>query len=106
MNILRKCGLELEHLIKCRCVEPFSSEDYINSMEDIITRPRMGKSWTRNPDESNIMLQTLREDRRPERLVLKCHKCGITSHLAKTCTKKSKINEAQVIEEDQCTEEK
>ncbi|MBW0551850.1 hypothetical protein O181_091565 [Austropuccinia psidii MF-1] len=55
-------------------------------MEDIITRTRI--------------------DKRPERSVLKCHKCGRTSHLANTCTKKAKINEAQVIEEAQCTEEK
>ncbi|MBW0579551.1 hypothetical protein O181_119266 [Austropuccinia psidii MF-1] len=47
-----------------------------------------------------------REDKRPERPVLKCHKCGSTSHLANTCTKKTKINEVQVIEEIQCTEEK
>ncbi|MBW0467934.1 hypothetical protein O181_007649 [Austropuccinia psidii MF-1] len=47
-----------------------------------------------------------REDRRPEKPVLKCHKCGSTSHLANTCTKKTKINEAQVIEEDWWAEEK
>ncbi|MBW0536657.1 hypothetical protein O181_076372 [Austropuccinia psidii MF-1] len=27
MKILRKCGGELEHYIKCRCVEPCSTED-------------------------------------------------------------------------------
>ncbi|MBW0525243.1 hypothetical protein O181_064958 [Austropuccinia psidii MF-1] len=43
---------------------------------------------------------------KPERPVLKCHKCGSTSNLANTCTKKTKINEFQVIEEIQCTEEK
>ncbi|MBW0553931.1 hypothetical protein O181_093646 [Austropuccinia psidii MF-1] len=42
-----------------------------------------------------------REDKRPEISVLKCHKCGSISHLAKTCTKKTKI-----IEEVQCAEEK
>ncbi|MBW0548020.1 hypothetical protein O181_087735 [Austropuccinia psidii MF-1] len=50
--------------------------------------------------------KTSREDRESERPVLKCHKCGSTSHLANTCTKKTKINEVQVIEEVQCTEEK
>ncbi|MBW0474721.1 hypothetical protein O181_014436 [Austropuccinia psidii MF-1] len=82
MKILRKCGGELEHAIKCRCVEPCSTEDYINAMEDLLTRTRSGKAWT------------------------KCHKCGSTSHLANTCTKKTKFNEVQVIEEAQCTEEK
>ncbi|MBW0534315.1 hypothetical protein O181_074030 [Austropuccinia psidii MF-1] len=38
MSILRKFGGELEHAIKCKCVEPCSAEDYINAMEDIITR--------------------------------------------------------------------
>ncbi|MBW0560683.1 hypothetical protein O181_100398 [Austropuccinia psidii MF-1] len=53
-----------------------------------------------------MVSKTSREDKRPERPVLKCHKCGSTSNLANTCTKKTKINEAQVIEEFQCTEEK
>ncbi|MBW0526185.1 hypothetical protein O181_065900 [Austropuccinia psidii MF-1] len=44
MKILRKCGGELENDIKCRCVEPCSMEDYINSMEDIITRTRIVKN--------------------------------------------------------------
>ncbi|MBW0576546.1 hypothetical protein O181_116261 [Austropuccinia psidii MF-1] len=37
---------------------------------------------------------------------LKCHKCGSTSHLANNCIKKYKINEVQVIEDAQCSEEK
>ncbi|MBW0507609.1 hypothetical protein O181_047324, partial [Austropuccinia psidii MF-1] len=106
MKILRKCGGELEHAIKCRCVEPCSTEDYINSTEDIITRIRIGKTWTRIPMESKMVSKTSREDKRPERPVLKCHKCGRTSQLAKNCTKKTKINEFQVIEKVQCTEEK
>ncbi|MBW0548959.1 hypothetical protein O181_088674 [Austropuccinia psidii MF-1] len=106
MKILRKCGGELEHAIKSRCVEPCSTEDYINAMEDIITRARIGKTWTRIPMEFKMVQKIPREDKRPERPVLKCHKCGSTSHLANTCTKKTKINEVQVIEGIQCTEEK
>ncbi|MBW0527310.1 hypothetical protein O181_067025 [Austropuccinia psidii MF-1] len=48
-----------------------------------------------------MVSKTSREDKRPEIPVLKCHKCGSTSNLANTCTKKTKINEAQVIEEVQ-----
>ncbi|MBW0569041.1 hypothetical protein O181_108756 [Austropuccinia psidii MF-1] len=92
MKILRKYGGELEHAIKCRCVEPCSTEDYINAMEDIITRTRIGKNWTRVPMESKMVSKTSREDKRPESPVLKCHKCGSTSNLANTCTKKTKIN--------------
>ncbi|MBW0531465.1 hypothetical protein O181_071180 [Austropuccinia psidii MF-1] len=100
MKILRRCGGELEHAIKCRCVEPCSKEDYINAMEDIITRTRIGKTWSKIPMESKLVPKISREDRRREKPVLKCHKCGSTSHLANTCTKKTNINEAQ------CTEEK
>ncbi|MBW0513276.1 hypothetical protein O181_052991 [Austropuccinia psidii MF-1] len=49
MKIVRKCAGGIEHSIKCRCVESCSTEDYINSMEDIITRTRIGKNWIRNP---------------------------------------------------------
>ncbi|MBW0568165.1 hypothetical protein O181_107880 [Austropuccinia psidii MF-1] len=100
MKILRKCGGELEHAIKCRCVEPCSKEDYINAIEDIITRTRIGKTWTKIPMESKMVPKIFTEDRRPEIPVLKCHKCGSTSNLPNTCTKKTKINEVH------CTEEK
>ncbi|MBW0576803.1 hypothetical protein O181_116518, partial [Austropuccinia psidii MF-1] len=106
MRILRKCGGELEHGIKSRFVEPFSTEDYINAIEDIITRTRICITWTKIVIESKIVLKIFREDRRPKKPVLKCHKCGNTSHSANTCTKKTKINEVQVIEEVHCTEEK
>ncbi|MBW0566483.1 hypothetical protein O181_106198 [Austropuccinia psidii MF-1] len=106
MKIWRKCGGELEHAIKSRCVEPCSTEDYINAMEDIITRTRIGKTWTRIPMESKMVPKIPKEDKSPERPVLKCHKCGSTSNLANTCTKKTKINEVQIIEGIKCTEEK
>ncbi|MBW0461840.1 hypothetical protein O181_001555 [Austropuccinia psidii MF-1] len=105
IKILRKCGGELEHAIKCRCVNPCSTEDYINAMEDIITRTRIGKTWIRVPMKSKMVSQTSKKDKRPERPIFKCHTCGSTSHLANTCTKKTKINEVQVIEEAQGTED-
>ncbi|MBW0462679.1 hypothetical protein O181_002394 [Austropuccinia psidii MF-1] len=106
MKILRKCGGELEHAIKCPCVEPCSKEDYINAMEDIITRTRIGKTWTKIPMDSKMSPLVSREHIKSDKPVLKCHKCGNTSHLANTLTKKTKINEVQVIEEAQYTEEK
>ncbi|MBW0556594.1 hypothetical protein O181_096309 [Austropuccinia psidii MF-1] len=75
-------------------------------MEDIITRTRIGKTWTRNTMESKIIPKISREGKILERPVLKCHEYGSNSHLANTCTKKAKINEVQVIEEVQCDEEK
>ncbi|MBW0553623.1 hypothetical protein O181_093338 [Austropuccinia psidii MF-1] len=106
MKILRKCGGELEHAIKSRCVEPCSTEDYINAMEDIITRTRTGKTWTKKPMESKLVSKITREERRPEKPVLKFHKCGSTSNSSNSCTKKTKINEVEIIEEIHCTEEK
>ncbi|MBW0461072.1 hypothetical protein O181_000787 [Austropuccinia psidii MF-1] len=91
-KLFKKCREELENSIKLRCVEPFSTEDYINAMEDIITRTRTVKSWTRRPMVSKIFTNTSREDRRPEIPVSKFHKCRRNSKLANTCTKKAKIN--------------
>ncbi|MBW0527308.1 hypothetical protein O181_067023 [Austropuccinia psidii MF-1] len=99
MKILRKFGGELEHAMKCRCVSPCSTGDYINVMEDIISRKIIGKSGTRNTMESKIVEKTSKKDRRPERPVLKCHKFRSTSHLGINSTKKAKINEVQIIEE-------
>ncbi|MBW0571217.1 hypothetical protein O181_110932 [Austropuccinia psidii MF-1] len=79
---------------------------YITSIEDITARTRIGKICNKIPIESKIVPKISREDKRPEKPVLKCHKCGSTAHLGHTCTKKTKINEVQVIEEVQCTEEK
>ncbi|MBW0564466.1 hypothetical protein O181_104181 [Austropuccinia psidii MF-1] len=89
MKILRKWGGELENAMRCICVDPCSSEDYIDAMEDIINRKRIGKTWTRSPMASKMIPKIFKKDKRPERPVLKLHKCGRTSHLAKTCTKKT-----------------
>ncbi|MBW0535647.1 hypothetical protein O181_075362 [Austropuccinia psidii MF-1] len=103
MKIKRKCEGELEHAIKCRCAEPCSTEDYINPIEDIITRTRTGKTWIENPMECRMISKISREDQKP---VLKYHKCGSTSHSANSCIKKTKINEVKFIEDVQCAEEK
>ncbi|MBW0466578.1 hypothetical protein O181_006293 [Austropuccinia psidii MF-1] len=75
-------------------------------MEDIITRTRIGKTWTRHPMEWKTVPKISIEDRRPEITVLNCHKCRSISHLANTCTKKTQINQVQAIEEVQYAEEK
>ncbi|MBW0553381.1 hypothetical protein O181_093096 [Austropuccinia psidii MF-1] len=75
-------------------------------MEDIITRTRIGKNWTKIPMEYKMVPKISSKYRKPKRTVLKCHKCGSTSNLANTCTKKTKRNEVQIIEEVHCTEGK
>ncbi|MBW0460964.1 hypothetical protein O181_000679 [Austropuccinia psidii MF-1] len=41
-RISRKCSGGLEHAIRSRCIEPCSTEDYINAMEDITTQKQIG----------------------------------------------------------------
>ncbi|MBW0561874.1 hypothetical protein O181_101589 [Austropuccinia psidii MF-1] len=48
-RILRKCGVDLEHAISSRFIEPFSTEDYINAMEDITTRTQIGRNRYKPP---------------------------------------------------------
>ncbi|MBW0500166.1 hypothetical protein O181_039881 [Austropuccinia psidii MF-1] len=45
MKILRKCGGELEHSLRRRLIEPCSTEEYINALEDIVTRANIGRTW-------------------------------------------------------------
>ncbi|MBW0527230.1 hypothetical protein O181_066945 [Austropuccinia psidii MF-1] len=50
-RILRKFGGDLEHAIRRRFIEPFSTEDYINSMGDITTM-KIGRNWYKHPIEN------------------------------------------------------
>ncbi|MBW0563851.1 hypothetical protein O181_103566 [Austropuccinia psidii MF-1] len=80
-RILRKGGGDLEHAITSRCIDPCSTEDYTNAMEDITIRTKP-----------------------QERAPLKCHKCGSTSHLPNTCPKKTRINDIEIEKEDNIKE--
>ncbi|MBW0463063.1 hypothetical protein O181_002778 [Austropuccinia psidii MF-1] len=48
-RILRKCGGALDHAIRSRCIECCSTADYINAMEDITTRTKIGRNWYKPP---------------------------------------------------------
>ncbi|MBW0463568.1 hypothetical protein O181_003283 [Austropuccinia psidii MF-1] len=92
-RILGKCGGDLEHAIRSRCIEPFSTEDYINAMEDINTRTKIGRNWYKPPIENKTSGKPVsRPNKTQDRATLKCHKCGIKSHLANTCPKRTRIN--------------
>ncbi|MBW0526467.1 hypothetical protein O181_066182 [Austropuccinia psidii MF-1] len=94
MKILNKCGGELEHILRRRCIEPCATKEYINALEDIVTRTKIGRAWKkvdikspnkpREPFKPNI---TNSNEKR------KCHKCGGIGHLANNCLKKAKISE-------------
>ncbi|MBW0466315.1 hypothetical protein O181_006030 [Austropuccinia psidii MF-1] len=102
-RILRMCGGKLENSIKSRCIAPCSAEDYINSMEDITTRTKIGRNCNKPPiDNKTGGKPILRPNKPQERAPLKCNKCGITSHSANTCTKRKILNEIE-IEKDEDT---
>ncbi|MBW0590607.1 hypothetical protein O181_130322 [Austropuccinia psidii MF-1] len=44
-KILKKFGGELEHSLGRRCIEPCSTEEYINALEDIVTKTKIGRTW-------------------------------------------------------------
>ncbi|MBW0581676.1 hypothetical protein O181_121391 [Austropuccinia psidii MF-1] len=96
-RILRRCGGDLEHAIRSRCIEPCPKEDYINSMEDITTRTKTGRNWYKLPMDNRTSGKPIAKPNMPhEKAPLKCHKCGSTSHLANTCPKKTRINEVEM----------
>ncbi|MBW0542515.1 hypothetical protein O181_082230 [Austropuccinia psidii MF-1] len=58
MKILKKCGGELKHALRRRFIEPCSTEEYINALEDIVTRTKIGRMWkkldTKSPNKPFI----------------------------------------------------
>ncbi|MBW0581529.1 hypothetical protein O181_121244 [Austropuccinia psidii MF-1] len=101
IKILKKCGGELEHALKSRCIEPCSTEEYINLLEYIVTRTKLGRTWKKlDIKSSNNPLmkkakprETFKPNTSKSNEQRKCHKCGGIGHLAKNCLKKAKINE-------------
>ncbi|MBW0520041.1 hypothetical protein O181_059756 [Austropuccinia psidii MF-1] len=104
MKILKKCGGGLEHALRSRCIEPCSTEEYINALEDIVTRTKIGRTWKKldikSPNKPLIKKDKPREPFRSNTSnsneQRKCHKCGGIGRLANNCLKKAKIN--QIVE--------
>ncbi|MBW0516266.1 hypothetical protein O181_055981 [Austropuccinia psidii MF-1] len=96
-RILRKCGGDLEHAIRRRCIEPLSTKDYINAMEDITTRTKIGRNWYKPPMYNKTNGKPILKPNKPhDKVSLKCHKCGSTSHLENTCPKNTRISEIEI----------
>ncbi|MBW0575903.1 hypothetical protein O181_115618 [Austropuccinia psidii MF-1] len=73
-RILTKGGGDLEHAIR-RCIDPVSTEYYINAMEDITTRKKIGINWYKPPiDNKNSGKPISRLNKPQNRASLKCHK--------------------------------
>ncbi|MBW0463268.1 hypothetical protein O181_002983 [Austropuccinia psidii MF-1] len=108
-RILRKCRGDLEHCVKSRTTEQYSAEDVINILEEVTTRTRIGFSrvniktrfntpWKdsvdKNPKEnSNNMMYKFSD------IIIKCHICQSTTHLADTLLKREKINQIDIEKE-------
>ncbi|MBW0463426.1 hypothetical protein O181_003141 [Austropuccinia psidii MF-1] len=96
-RILRRCGGDLEHAIRSRCIENCYKEEYINAIEDITTRTKTGRNWYKSPMENKISGKPISRLNKPQkRSLLKCHKCESTSNLANTFPKKTRINEIEM----------
>ncbi|MBW0503792.1 hypothetical protein O181_043507 [Austropuccinia psidii MF-1] len=75
--ILRKFGCDLEHAIRRSFIEPFSRENYINALEDITTRTKIGRNWYKPPIDNKTSGKPISKPNKPqERAPLKFHKCG------------------------------
>ncbi|MBW0561671.1 hypothetical protein O181_101386 [Austropuccinia psidii MF-1] len=96
-RISRKCGSDLEHAIRSRFIEPFSTEDHMNAMEDIKTRTKIVRNWYKPPMDNKTSGKPIPKPNKPhDKAPFKCHKCGSKSHLANTCPKKTRINEIEI----------
>ncbi|MBW0543442.1 hypothetical protein O181_083157 [Austropuccinia psidii MF-1] len=101
MKILTKCGGELEPALRSRCVEPCSTEEYINALEEIVRSTKIGRKWKKldikSPNQPFIKKDKPRELFKPNtpntNEKRKFHKCGGIGHLVNNFLKKEKINE-------------
>ncbi|MBW0531286.1 hypothetical protein O181_071001 [Austropuccinia psidii MF-1] len=100
MKILKKCGGELEHALRSRCIEACSTQEYINALEDIVTRTNIGRTWKKvdikSPKKPSIKKDNPRETFKPNTPSndqRKCHKWGGNGTSANNCLKKENIKE-------------
>ncbi|MBW0565140.1 hypothetical protein O181_104855 [Austropuccinia psidii MF-1] len=105
MKIFKKGEGELENSLRSRCIQPCSTEEYINVMEDIVTRTKIGRKWKK------LDIKSMDKPREPFKLSTsntnvqrKFHKCGGIGHLANNCLKNASISET-VGTEDQNDQE-
>ncbi|MBW0587465.1 hypothetical protein O181_127180 [Austropuccinia psidii MF-1] len=82
-------------------MEPCSTEEYINALEDIVTRTKIGRTLKKldikSPNKPFIKKNKSKEAFKPSTSnnneQMKCHECGGIGHLANNCLEKAKINE-------------
>ncbi|MBW0511863.1 hypothetical protein O181_051578 [Austropuccinia psidii MF-1] len=100
-RILIKCGGDLEHAIRRRFIEPCSTEDYINAMEEMTTRTKIGRNWYKPPMDNKTSGNPIPKPNKPhDKAPLRCHKCGSTSCLVNNCPKEIRIIEIEIEKDD------
>ncbi|MBW0491583.1 hypothetical protein O181_031298 [Austropuccinia psidii MF-1] len=81
------------------CIDSFSIDAYINSLEGIGTRTKIGRKWKKmhikSPNKPFIDNYKPKEPLKPNNTneERKFPNCGGIGHLANNCLKKQKINE-------------
>ncbi|MBW0568257.1 hypothetical protein O181_107972 [Austropuccinia psidii MF-1] len=113
MKLIKNCGGELEHPLRSRCIEPFSTGEFINKLEDIVTRTNIGRTWKKLdikiPDKPFIKKDKPRGPFKPNtpngNEQRKWHKCVGMRHLANNFLKRAKINEIVETEDHNEKEE-
>ncbi|MBW0590409.1 hypothetical protein O181_130124 [Austropuccinia psidii MF-1] len=99
--MFKKFGGELGNSLRNRCIEPFSTEEYINALEEIVKRKEIGRNWKeldiKSPNKAFIKKdkprETFKTNKPRSNEKRKCHKCGGIGNLANNFLKKEKINE-------------
>ncbi|MBW0580061.1 hypothetical protein O181_119776 [Austropuccinia psidii MF-1] len=72
-RIFRNYGGELEHAIRSRFNDPCSTEYYINAMEHITTRTKIGRNWYKPPMDNKTSGKPLPKPNKPhDKAPLKC----------------------------------
>ncbi|MBW0558464.1 hypothetical protein O181_098179 [Austropuccinia psidii MF-1] len=68
---------------------------------EITTRTKIGRNWHKSPIDNKNSGKPISKPNKPQdRIPLRFHKCGSTSHLASTCPKKTRINEIEIVKDD------
>ncbi|MBW0467184.1 hypothetical protein O181_006899 [Austropuccinia psidii MF-1] len=99
MNILKKCGGELENALGSRCIGPCFTEEYIKEVEEIVTRTKIGRKCKKfdikSPNKPFIKKHKPREPFKPNKAnntdQRKYHKCDCIGQLSNNFLKKEKL---------------
>ncbi|MBW0501724.1 hypothetical protein O181_041439 [Austropuccinia psidii MF-1] len=100
-RILTKYGGNLELAIRIRFIEPCSIEDYINAMEDIITRTKIDRNRYKTLMDNKTNGKPIpKPNKAHDNSPLQFIKCGSKSHLANTCPINTRINEIEIKQDE------